>query len=158
MTDQHTEDPAAHTAEGSATAGIAGAAPAPVLRMPASVRAARIITLVFAGLGVLLVVTLLATGKTSMAMRDGLGYLPTILLGALALRFVRGAERIRLYAISVATVQALLGLAVFAKVILPPGPLATIAGVVVVVLLTRASAKQWFADSTSAQSEQARMS
>lgn len=114
-----------------------------IARMPKAVRTAQVIAVVFAVLGLLVVVTLLAEHKLGSAVRDAIGYLPTMVVGGLALRFGRGGERIRLCAIVVCVPQVVCGLLV--KVLgLPPGPLASIAGVIVIVLLTRRSATEWF--------------
>ncbi|WP_043653423.1 hypothetical protein [Nocardia thailandica] len=112
--------------------------------MPGTVRGARLIALVSAAVGVVLIAVTLALGKNASLGWVALGYLPTFALATLSATFGRAGERVRLCAVALAAIG---GLSAFSGILtgLPPGAVGIVAGGATVGMLTRPSARAWFA-------------
>ncbi|MGA5161938.1 hypothetical protein [Streptomyces pseudogriseolus] len=127
--------------------GWPGAAPYPppavTVGMPGPVRAAQIVMFATFGIGVLLTV-LVAAGEGAEAVgRFFSGYLMPAVLFVLAFFFQKAGNGVRVASIVLACLQILFALSGTARGV-PLGivPLGT--GIAVLVLLSRAPAKQWF--------------
>ncbi|MFZ4151401.1 hypothetical protein [Streptomyces pseudogriseolus] len=117
--------------------------PAVSVGMPGPVRAAQIVMFATFGIGVLLTV-LVATGEGAEAAgRFFSGYLMPAVLFVLAFFFQKAGNGVRVASIVLACLQILFALSGTARGV-PLGivPLGT--GIAVLVLLSRAPAKQWF--------------
>ncbi|MFG3255437.1 hypothetical protein [Streptomyces sp. NPDC048172] len=112
-------------------------------RMPANVRAARVLALLLAASGL----TLLWLVGTGGSGARGMGAVtPTVLLnvvlGVLALRYVSGRDGLRLGSILLNALQVPVSFLSLAGN--PYGALTLIGNLVLIVLLARVSAKRWF--------------
>ncbi|MGW5451342.1 hypothetical protein [Nocardia sp. NPDC003979] len=110
--------------------------------MPATVRGARLIALVSAAVGVVLIVIGAALGKQS-PLGVVVGYLPTFALVPLVVLFGRAGDRVRVAAVTLAAVGALTSCTGILTG-LPPGAVGIVASGAVAALLMRPSAKAWF--------------
>ncbi|MFD3560854.1 hypothetical protein ACFWVU_14410 [Streptomyces sp. NPDC058686] len=118
-------------------------APAPPLSMPSSLRAARTTTYVMVGLALLASV---AVGVTEGARGAGAafgGNIFGVVLLVLACFYGRARRGLRVTSLVVAGVQILLGLSGTLRGNIG-GPIALVGAVVMVVLLSQASAGAWF--------------
>lgn len=111
--------------------------------MPGAVRGARLIALVSAAVGVVLIAVTLALGKNAALGWVTLGYLPTFVLVPLTVMFGRAGEGVRLAAVAVAAIG---GLTACSGILtgLPPGAVGIVAGGAITGMLTRPSARAWF--------------
>ncbi|MEU2368179.1 MULTISPECIES: hypothetical protein [Streptomyces] len=127
--------------------GWPGAAPYPppavTVGMPGPVRAAQIVMFATFGIGVLLTVLVAAGEGAEAAGRFFSGYLMPAVLFVLAFFFQKAGNGVRVASIVLACLQILFALSGTARGV-PLGivPLGT--GIAVLVLLSRAPAKQWF--------------
>ncbi|MGA5209187.1 hypothetical protein ACPCSB_05685 [Streptomyces pseudogriseolus] len=127
--------------------GWPGAAPYPPpavpVGMPGPVRAAQIVMFATFGIGVLLTVLVAAGEGAEAAGRFFSGYLMPAVLFVLAFFFQKAGNGVRVASIVLACLQILFALSGTARGV-PLGivPLGT--GIAVLVLLSRAPAKQWF--------------
>ncbi|MFI9774894.1 hypothetical protein ACIHCV_09290 [Streptomyces sp. NPDC051956] len=118
-------------------------APAPPLSMPYSLRAARTTTYVMVGLALLASV---AVGVTEGARGAGAAFGGNILgvaLLVLACFYGRAGRGLRVTSIVIASLQILLGLSGTMRGNIG-GPIALVGAIVMVVLLSQASAGAWF--------------
>ncbi|MFI5781659.1 hypothetical protein [Nocardia sp. NPDC051570] len=112
-------------------------------RMPGPVRAAQLIALGMAALGIACTASAAWLFGTRLAMITAVAFVPSWLLGVLALAFGAVGNTLRIAAILLA------GLAMVWTVPAitagrPPGWLGPIASLIVIVLLFRRSARRWF--------------
>ncbi|MGW6422012.1 hypothetical protein ACWF82_04985 [Nocardia sp. NPDC055053] len=112
--------------------------------MPASVRAAQVISWVCGGLGIALVAILIANDLPEAAGAAIAGFLPFLFLAIFAFGFTSGGAGIRGCAIAVACLEALCGAGSISQQTLP-GPIGMVAGAAIAILLAQASAQRWFA-------------
>ncbi|MFF7855463.1 hypothetical protein [Streptomyces sp. NPDC007904] len=113
------------------------------LLMPASVRAARVVVFVMAGLGVLTGFVVGAAAGADNAGRSFAPYLMTCVLFVLAFRYPKAGSGVRVTSIVLASVQILLALGATANRT-PFGIIPLAGAVAVVVLLSRSAAGEWF--------------
>ncbi|MFE6859834.1 hypothetical protein [Nocardia sp. NPDC057668] len=111
--------------------------------MPASVKAARVVSFLFGGLGLVIVVAVSALGDAYAAGVAVGGFAVPILLAGFAFGFGSGGNGIRVTAIVLAVITMLMGLGGAASQS-PPGPLGLIVGLAVLILLCQSSASAWF--------------
>lgn len=111
--------------------------------MPKSVRAARIISWVFATLGIALMGAAFAVGNYELAGALLGGYLPAFILGILAFGYTINGNGLRIAAIVFASFGSLMGLGSLVQ-LQPPGLLGIAASLTIVILLSRSSAGLWF--------------
>ncbi|MFJ8901168.1 hypothetical protein [Streptomyces sp. NPDC102370] len=127
--------------------GWPGAAPQPGYAVPAGmpgpVRAAQVVIFATFGIAVLLTVLVAAGSGAEEAGRVFGTYLMVAVLFVLAFRFPRAGNGVRVASIVLASLQILFALGGAARGV-PLGILPLAAGVAVLVLLCRNSAKQWF--------------
>jgi hypothetical protein len=118
-------------------------APAPPLSMPSSLRAARTTTYVMVGLALLASV---AVGATEGARGAGAafgGNIFGVALLVLACFYGKAGRGLRVTSIVIAGLQILLGLSATTRGNIG-GPIALVGAVVMIVLLSQASAGAWF--------------
>ncbi|WP_306363171.1 hypothetical protein [Nocardia sp. CC227C] len=112
-------------------------------RMPRSVRAAQVIVLGFAAVGV---VCTAASGwllGTSAAVTTALPFVPGFLMGLVGLTFNSEGQSVRIAAILLAVLNMLWTVPSITDG-RPPGPLGIVASLAVIVLLFRREARDWF--------------
>ncbi|MTE16621.1 hypothetical protein [Nocardia aurantiaca] len=112
-------------------------------RMPRAVRAARILALGMAGLGV---ISVAASGwllGTKAAIGTAAPFIPAFLLGLIALAFNSEGQSVRIVAILVAVMNMLWTVPSIIEG-RPPGPLGPLVSLAVIVLLFRRDARDWF--------------
>ncbi|MBF6333833.1 hypothetical protein [Nocardia transvalensis] len=112
-------------------------------RMPAAVRAAQLIAIGIAVVGVVCAATAWWLLGAHLALIVSIAFVPSWLLGLLALGFGAVGDKIRIGAILLAGLNMLWTVPSIAEG-RPPGWLGPIASVVVIVLLFRRSARVWF--------------
>ncbi|MFD1810665.1 hypothetical protein [Rhodococcus gannanensis] len=107
--------------------------------MPTSVRAAQILSWVFAALGIVLTGMAFAVGKNELAGKLIAVYLPALLLGILAFGYTVNGNGLRIAAIVCASFEGLGSLTQR-----PPFLVGLAASLTIVILLSRSSAGLWF--------------
>ncbi|MFC3965713.1 hypothetical protein [Nocardia jiangsuensis] len=112
-------------------------------RMPGSVRAAQIIALLMGIAGVVAIGAAIAVGRAELAGQLTAGFLLPIVLAAMAFAFGSAGNGLRVTAIVLASLQALLSFGAAASR-QPPGLLGVISGGAVLCLLAQQTAKHWF--------------
>lgn len=111
--------------------------------MPKSVRAAQIISWVFAALGIVLIGAAFAVGNYELAGALIAGYVPAFLLGIFAFGYTVNGNGLRIAAIVCASLGILWGLGSLVQ-LQPPGLLGIAASLTIVILLSQSSAGLWF--------------
>ncbi|WP_460717661.1 hypothetical protein [Nocardia heshunensis] len=115
----------------------------PAARMPSSVRAAQVISLLFGGLSLLATVLLgVFAGADASGTAAGRFIIPMV-IGLLALGFGSAGNGLRGTVAMLATLEALVSLGSVATKH-PPGFLGLIASIAIVCALTQGSAAEWF--------------
>ncbi|MFC9113043.1 hypothetical protein ACFTWN_06865 [Streptomyces sp. NPDC057092] len=139
--------PAPYGQPGAQPYGWPGSAPQPGYAVPAGmpgpVRAAQVVIFATFGIAVLLTVLVAAGSGAEEAGRVFGTYLMVAVLFVLAFRFPKAGNGVRVASIVLASLQILFALGGAARGV-PLGVLPLAAGVAVLVLLCRNSAKQWF--------------
>lgn len=111
--------------------------------MPNSVRAAQIISWVFAALGIALAGVAVAVGNYKLGGTLIGGFFPALLLGIFAFGYTVNGNGLRIAVIVFASFGTLMGLSGMVQV-QPPGFLGLAASLTIVILLCRRSAGLWF--------------
>ncbi|MCM6774785.1 hypothetical protein NDR87_25425 [Nocardia sp. CDC159] len=112
-------------------------------RMPAPVRAAQLLALAMAALGIACTASAGWLLGSRLALITALGFVPSWLLGLLALAFGAVGESIRVGAVLLSGLNMLWTVPAITAGH-PPGWLGPAASVIVIVLLFRPSARRWF--------------
>ncbi|MFI6170613.1 hypothetical protein ACIBCN_27780 [Nocardia sp. NPDC051052] len=115
----------------------------PMTKMPGSVRAAQVVSIIFATLGIVLIVVALGLGRPELAGGLMFGFLFAIIMAGFTLTFGYAENGTRTTVIVLASIEGLVGLGGMGAQ-QPPGLLGCIVGLTVVITLSRASASAWF--------------
>ncbi|MFE3192246.1 hypothetical protein ACFXHA_24770 [Nocardia sp. NPDC059240] len=116
-------------------------------RMPRVVRAAQLLALGMAGLGVICVASQGWLLGARSAIPTAVPFIPAFLLGLVALTFNSEGQMVRIGAILVAAMNMLWTVPSITEG-RPPGPLGPLVSLAVIVLLFRREARDWFEPST----------
>lgn len=111
--------------------------------IPKSVRAARIISWVYAALGIALMAAAFAVGNYELGGVLLGGYLPTLLLGIFAFGYTVNGNGVRIAAIVCASFGIFVGLGSMVQ-LQPPGLLGIAVNLTIVILLSQSRAGLWF--------------
>lgn len=112
-------------------------------RMPRSVRAAQVIVLGFAAVGIVCTASSGWLLGTHAALMTALPFAPGFLLGLVALTFNSEGQAVRISSILLAALNMLWTVPSITDG-RPPGPLGIIASLAVIMLLLRRDARDWF--------------
>ncbi|MEC3951445.1 hypothetical protein VMT65_00220 [Nocardia sp. CDC153] len=112
-------------------------------RMPRAVRAAQVLALGLAGLGVMCVASSGWLLGTRAAIQTGIPFVAAFLLGLVALTFNSEGQSVRIAAILVAAMNMVWTVPSITEW-QPPGPLGPLVSLAVIVLLFRKEARDWF--------------
>lgn len=111
--------------------------------MPGSARAAQIISWLFAGLGIVLVVIAVANGYYELGGALTAGFLPAFFLALFAFGYTINGNGLRIASTVFACLGIFVGFGSGAQGI-PFGPLGGLLSLIIVILLTRPATAAWF--------------